>query len=98
MKRFLYHIFRRTYNLKHWIVRRFTTSGRVVLLCLAVSAVVGLDTKQTMAYQAFAFLLAIVVVAMVSSLFLAVGHTRIPDFVLYRGRNASIQLPRGHPT
>ena len=69
MKRFLYHIFRLTYNFKHWIVRRFTTSGRVVLLCLAASAVVGLDTKQTMAYQAFTFLLAIVVVAMVSSIF-----------------------------
>jgi hypothetical protein len=69
MKRFLYHIFRLTFNAKQWVLKRFTTSGRVVLLCLAASAVVGLDTKQTMAYQAFTFLSAIVAVAMVSSLF-----------------------------
>ena len=79
MKRFLYHIFRRTHNANNWLARRFTPSGRVVLLCLAASAVVGLDTKQTMAYQAFTFLLAIVAVAMVSSLFFRcrVSATRI---------------------
>jgi hypothetical protein len=69
MKRILYNIFRLTYAAKKWFVRRFTASGRVVLLCLAASAVVGLDTKQTMAYQAFTFLLAVVVVAIVFSLF-----------------------------
>jgi hypothetical protein len=69
MKRILYNIFRLTYAAKKWFARRFTTGGRVVLLCLAASAVVGLDTKQTMAYQVFTFLLAIVVIAMVSSLF-----------------------------
>ena len=69
MKRVIYNIYRFTYTAKKWFSRRFTISGRVVLLCLAASAVVGLDTRQTMAYQAFTFLLAIVVIAMVSSLF-----------------------------
>jgi hypothetical protein len=73
MKRILYNIFRLTYAAKKWFVRRFTASGRVVLLCLAASVVVGLDTKQTMAYQAFTFLLAIVVIAMVFSLFFRCG-------------------------
>ncbi len=41
----------------------------MVVLCLAVSAVVGLDTKGTMAYQAFTFLLAILIIAMLSGLF-----------------------------
>jgi len=41
----------------------------MVVLCLVISAVVGLDTKGTMAYQAFTFLLAILVIAMLSSLF-----------------------------
>jgi uncharacterized protein (DUF58 family) len=69
MKRILYHTFRLTYATKRWFARRFTASGRVVIICLAASAFVGLDTKQTMAYQAFTFLLAIVVIAMMSSLF-----------------------------
>jgi uncharacterized protein (DUF58 family) len=41
----------------------------MVVLCLVISAVVGLDTKGTMAYQAFTFLLAILVIAMLSGLF-----------------------------
>jgi uncharacterized protein (DUF58 family) len=69
MKRILYHLFRFVYTTKKWLTRRFTPSGRIVLLCLAVSAVIGLDTKQTMAYQAFTFLLAVLVIAMIYSLF-----------------------------
>ncbi|UCH23079.1 MAG: DUF58 domain-containing protein [Deltaproteobacteria bacterium] len=69
MQRILHHLFRLIYVTKKWFTRRFTPGGRMILLCLAASAVVGLDTKSTMAYQAFAFLFAIVVIAMVSSMF-----------------------------
>lgn len=50
-------------------MRRFTKTGRMVVLCLVISAVVGLDTKGTMAYQAFTFLFAILAIAMLFGLF-----------------------------
>jgi len=69
MKRGLYHLFRLFYTLKKWFTRRFTPSGRAAVLCLAVSAFVGLDTKGTLAYQVFTFLFAILTVAMITSIF-----------------------------
>ena len=69
MKPILYHLFRMVYATKKWFSRRFTTSGRGILLCLAASAVVGLNTKATMAYQAFTLLISLLVVAMISSRF-----------------------------
>jgi uncharacterized protein (DUF58 family) len=69
MKRFLYHLYRRSYQTKKWFTRRFTPSGRVVVLCLAVSAGVGVDTKGTMAYQAFTFLFAVLMIAVVFGMF-----------------------------
>jgi len=69
MRHIFYHLFRFTYVTQAWFTRRFTKTGRIIVFCLAVSAVVGLDTKGTMAYQAFTFLLAILVIAMLSGLF-----------------------------
>jgi hypothetical protein len=64
-----YHLFRFIYIFKRWLAMKFTATGRAVLLGLVVSAVIGIDTKQTMAYQIFTLLLAILVLAMASSLF-----------------------------
>lgn len=69
MRRIFYHLFRFTYVTKTWFMRRFTKTGKMVVLCLVISAVVGLDTKGTMAYQAFTFLLSILAIAMLSGLF-----------------------------
>jgi uncharacterized protein (DUF58 family) len=41
----------------------------MVVVCLAISAIVGLDTKGTMAYQIFTFLSAILMIAMLFGLF-----------------------------
>jgi uncharacterized protein (DUF58 family) len=60
LKRFLYLNFRLFHGIKSWIIRRFTKAGMLVLAGLVASAVVGLDTHQTLAYQAFTFLLALV--------------------------------------
>ncbi len=68
MKNFRYRLFCFSYTVKQWLTRRFTTSGLAVFVCLVISAIVGIDTKQTMAYQIFTFLVSIVVMAMVYSL------------------------------
>lgn len=72
MRRFFYYSFRILYFINRWIRRRFTKAGLLVLGGLLASAVVGIDTKQTVAYQIFTLLLALVVVAMIWSLFFRV--------------------------
>lgn len=68
MKNFRYRLFCFSHTVKEWLTRRFTGSGLAVFVCMFVSAIVGIDTKQTMAYQIFTFLLSILVLAMVYSL------------------------------
>lgn len=64
----LYRLFYFSYTLQQWLMRRFTPGGLLVLLCLVVSAFIGLDTKQAMAYQIFSFLSAILLIASAFSL------------------------------
>jgi len=83
MKRLLYHSFRIFYLLQNWRRRRFTDSGTIALIALASSAVVGLDTNKTMAYQVFAFLLSLFIIAMIFSLFFRArfsGDRILPKF------------------
>lgn len=60
----LYRLFCFGYGVQQWLLKRFTPVGLGVLVCLVAAAIIGLDTKQTMAYQVFAFLLAILLIAM----------------------------------
>jgi uncharacterized protein (DUF58 family) len=69
MKRLLYLSFRFFYSIKYRITRRFTAAGLLVLGGLAASAVVGIDTNQTVAYQIFTFLLSLVAVSLAATLF-----------------------------
>jgi len=64
IKKILYFSFRIIYTTGRWIRRRFTRSGLLVLGGLAASAVVGLDTNQTMAYQAFTFLVSLLMISL----------------------------------
>ena len=50
-----------------WIARRFTVAGRLVLGGFAAAAIVGIDTNRTVAYQAFAFLAAVLAIALAAS-------------------------------
>ena len=63
-----YRLFRLIHAFKQWLDRRFTAIGKAIIGCLLISAVVGIDTRLTMAYQVFAFLLAILVIAIFFSL------------------------------
>ncbi|MFH2201593.1 MAG: DUF58 domain-containing protein [Elusimicrobiota bacterium] len=57
------------YTALYWLRRRFTTAGQLVLIALVVSALVGFDTDQNVAYQMFTFMLALTAAAMLQSLF-----------------------------
>ncbi len=83
IKRFLYLSFRFVHAIKYWITRRFTTAGLLMLGGLVASAVVGLDTNQTVAYQAFTFLLSLLIVSMAWGMFFRARfrvRRRLPRF------------------
>ena len=75
IKRFLYFSFRFVYSIKHLIIKRFTLGGHLVLIGLVASAVVGVDTKQTMAYQAFTFFLSLIIVSVACNMIFRVRFT-----------------------
>ena len=63
MKSLSYRLFYLSYSFTRWFKRRFTPLGVGLLICLIISLLIGLDTKQTMAYQILAFLIAVWVIA-----------------------------------
>lgn len=71
MYRFIYRLFSFSYALEQSRRRRLTTQGLIILLCLIISATLGLDTTQNMTYQIFTFLLSILIISIVSSRFFA---------------------------
>ena len=83
IKRPLYLSFQLFSIIKQFISRRFTTAGLMVLGGLVVTAAVGFDTKQTMAYQTFTLLLSILVFSLVWGFFFRVRFTvqrKLPKF------------------
>ncbi|MFB2835540.1 DUF58 domain-containing protein [Floridanema evergladense] len=71
MNRFIYRFFRFSYALEQSRRRRLTTGGLIILLCLIISATLGLDSTQNLTYQIFTFLLSILIISIVSSRFFA---------------------------
>jgi len=51
-----------------WLYRRFTPAGWFVLGALVISAGLGADTNQSMAYQVFAFLAALIAVSFLTGI------------------------------
>jgi len=78
MKTLLYKSFGTVYRITNWVKWRFTPGGLLVLAGLLTSAVVGLDTHQTLAYQIFTILLAILLFSIAWCLFFR------PDFSVRR--------------
>lgn len=70
MERSFYRLLRFTYYLRQCLTRRFTPMGLGVLVCLGISAIIGMDTNQSLSYQVFTFLLALLSVAITASLFI----------------------------
>jgi uncharacterized protein (DUF58 family) len=68
MRRLLFRAFRWTWVVQQWLARRFTRAGYLALGGVLAASVVGLDTNRTLAYQAFAFLVALLAGALLASL------------------------------
>ncbi|MDJ0678522.1 MAG: DUF58 domain-containing protein [Xenococcaceae cyanobacterium MO_167.B52] len=67
MKPLPHRLFCFTYTLKQWLITRFTLSGLGFLVFLGITAIIGIDTERTMAYQIFTFLLSILIIAIIYS-------------------------------
>lgn len=74
MWRFSYRIFRAVSAASYWANRRLTRAGMVVLSGAVLTAALGVDTTQSVAYQAFGFLAALMLIALLS---LAALRTRV---------------------
>jgi len=63
----LFRAFRRTYRVSRWVRRRFTPTGHFVGGLLLASAVVGADTRSTLAYKIATLSAALILVALVGT-------------------------------
>ncbi|MBI2311127.1 MAG: DUF58 domain-containing protein [Betaproteobacteria bacterium] len=61
--RFLFRNFRFIYRLDRWVRRHFTAAGFLVIGGMVAAGIFGVDTRQSTAYQVFAFLSALLVIA-----------------------------------
>lgn len=64
--KFLFRNFRFVYRLDRWVRRRFTPAGFLVLAGLVASGIFSVDTRQSAAYQVFAFLAALLAVSVIA--------------------------------
>lgn len=69
MKRLFYLNFRFFYVIHQRVSRRFTKSGLMVVSLIIVSAVIGLDTNLTMAYQSFTFFSCLLIISAICTCF-----------------------------
>jgi hypothetical protein len=65
----LYRVYRALSGARYWFARRFTRAGFAVAAGVLITAMLGLDTESSVAYQAFSFLLSLLLVAFAFSLF-----------------------------
>lgn len=63
MKHIVYRNFKILYRVTEWFQRRFTLAGQMMLCALGASAVLGIDTRQTLAYQIFTLAAAVLAVS-----------------------------------
>lgn len=83
MKRFLYRSNRAVSTLRHWALRRFTPTGWLILIGLAITAGIGTDTEQAVAYQAFTLLFCLLATALLWAPFFRgrfTAHRALPRF------------------
>lgn len=69
MTRLRYRLYRLASGLRYWVPRRFTPAGLLALAAAMVSGAIGIDMDQTVAFQAFAFVVCLLAVSMVSAIF-----------------------------
>jgi Protein of unknown function DUF58 len=65
----IYRIVRGSYSAQRWLTRRFTPSGLGVLVCCLCAGIVGADTNQSLSYQVFCLLGALLGISIAASRF-----------------------------
>jgi len=70
MWRWSYWVFSAVSGIWFWMTRRFTGAGFLALGTLVTAGALGIDTNQTLAYQIFTFLFALLAAAMLATLLL----------------------------
>ena len=68
MWRFFYRLFSTISGIWFWMTRRFTGAGFLALGTLVTAGALGVDTNQTLAYQIFTLLCALLAAAMLAAL------------------------------
>ena len=69
MNPLIYRIVRGSYSACRWLNRRFTPSGLGILVCCVFAGIVGADTNQSLSYQVFCFLGALLGISIATSRF-----------------------------
>lgn len=69
MTRLRYRLYRLASGLRYRVPRRFTPAGLLALAAAIVSGAIGIDMDQTVAFQSFAFVVCLLVVALVAAIF-----------------------------
>src|SRR5262245_38521675 len=69
MTRLRYRLYRLASALRYRLPRRFTPAGLLALAAAMVSGAIGIDMDQTVAFQAFAFVVCLLAVSMASAFF-----------------------------
>ena len=80
----IYRLFKFIYKIQQWWFKHLTPNGLAILICLFAAVIIGIDTKQTMAYQIIAFLLAVLLVAIAFSFYFPYRFSvkrNLPKFV-----------------
>jgi uncharacterized protein (DUF58 family) len=66
MNRLTYNFLKSYSGLIYWLNSRITAVGTFLLVSLIISAMLGMDTNSTMAYQVFTFILSLILIALIS--------------------------------
>ncbi len=74
-KKLQYINFKISHVIKHWLKKRLTKPGQYVLVCVALFAMVGINTYQTVAYQVFSFLFFLTLLSFLFSFFFKLDVT-----------------------
>ncbi|MCP4696245.1 MAG: DUF58 domain-containing protein [Gammaproteobacteria bacterium] len=69
IRRLLFLNFHWVYKVTHWFRRHFTAAGLLLCGCAMAGGVLGVDTRQTVAYQIFTLGCSLLLIAMLSSVF-----------------------------
>ena len=68
IRKLLYLNFKTLYRLSQWLRQHFTPTGLALLSATVAAGIFGVNTRQTLAYQVFAFLVAVLLVSALASL------------------------------